>query len=376
MGSSLQSKPRSSLAGKIEPEAVEVLSLCLCSAMVFAATIILFGGYADAVSRFGDNGAYTSVASAIRHWDFRGLQVKQFWGYPYAMAAVSIVTGLTETRSLLVVSFVFSLLSAALASRLWGGWVASLFVLLNFDWMQRSFLGGSEPLFVVLLFASFYFERKEKWLSAALFASLATVTRPVGLLALINLGAFLLRKRKYKELSLCAAIGLAVGVLYVLPFWIFFHDPLYEFHRYKAADWGSGPPIGLPLFAIGSSFVHSLHYHAPWTNIIFVCGWVLLVTVGAIAMTGADVRDYASQYPIEFWFAVSYIAFLFTYNSREWALAEFPRFAIPVLPVLLIALSRWLPRDRRFLWTLGAVSPILAAASALGIRNFAHALLK
>jgi hypothetical protein len=172
---------------------------------------------------------------------------------------------------------------------------------------------------------------------------------------------------------LCAGIGLSVGSLYVLPFWIFFHDPLYEFHRYRTADWGSKAPVGVPFSAIISSVSHA---HVPWTNLVLTCGWLVLVLAGAIAMTLPSARSYALEHPIEFWFAVLYIAFLFTYNSNEWALAEFPRFAIPVLPMVFIALTRWLPHDRRILWALGVVSPVLAAASALGIRNVAHTLLR
>ena len=63
--------------------------------------------------------------------------------------------------------------------RLWGGWVAGFFAILNFDWMQRSYLGGSEPLFVALLFASFLAIRKERWWLACVLASLSTVVRPL-----------------------------------------------------------------------------------------------------------------------------------------------------------------------------------------------------
>jgi hypothetical protein len=88
------------------------------------------------------------VASAIRHWNFQGLVVKQFWGLPYFMAAISTLTRVSDRTALLLVSFISYFVSVALAYRLWGGWVAGFFSLLNFDWLQRSFLGGSEPLFV------------------------------------------------------------------------------------------------------------------------------------------------------------------------------------------------------------------------------------
>ncbi len=354
------------------PSLRETSLLYLCSALLFVTTIVAFANYGEAVHNFGDSPDYSEIASSIRHWDFSDLHAKQFWGYPYAMAAVSLLTRLSDQGSLLLLSFSASLASILLAYRLWGGWIAGFVAVLNFDWLQRSFLGGSEPLFVLLLFAFFWAVRKEKWASAALLASLATVTRPVGIFALAALATFLLKSRKFKELSLCLGIGLLVGTLYTLPFLTFSGDPSYGFHRYRT-DWGSAAPIGLPFSALAFSFAHS---HVPWTNVLLNCGWLALVLAGAIAMCRPGAHSYALERPIEFWFAVLYITFLLTYNSNKWALAEFPRFAIPVLPMVFTALDRWFPHDRRILWALGAVSPVLAAASALGIRNVAHALLK
>src|SRR6266487_5770234 len=150
-------------------KAGEIALLVLLTNLLFAGTILCFRRYQSAVNGFGDSGAYTEVASAIRQWNFTGLQVKQFWGYPYAMAAVSAVTRISDQNSLLLVSFASSFLSIALAYKLWGGWIAGLFAVLNFDWMQRSYLGGSEPLFIALLFASFLAVRRERWILAACF---------------------------------------------------------------------------------------------------------------------------------------------------------------------------------------------------------------
>jgi hypothetical protein len=357
----------------ITPGFYEASILSLFTGILFVSTIAVFQKYSDAVTGFGDNAAYSSVASAIRAWDFRGIEVKQFWGFSYAIALVSRITSISVQNSLISVCVVSSLLSIALANKLWGGWVAALFAVLNFEWMQRSFLGGSEPLFVVLLFAFFLAARKQSWLIAGLLGSLATITRPVGLLAIAVLGFVLLKQRKYSEFSLCATVALIVGALYILPFWIFFHDPLYEFHQYKASDWSSESPIGLPFGAIIPSLFHS---DSPWTNVALNCGWLGLVLIGFIVLVSRRSQPYASQQPVEFWFCVAYVAFLFTYNSPKWALAEFPRFAIPVLPMMFIALDRWFPHDRRIFWALGIVSPVLAAASALGIRNVEHLLVK
>jgi hypothetical protein len=40
-----------------------------------------------------------------------------------------------------------------------------------------------------------------------------------------------------------------------------------------------------------------------------------------------------------------------------------------ILPFVLIALDRWVPKDRRVLRGLGIASSVLAAASGLGVSN-------
>ncbi|HST08753.1 MAG TPA: hypothetical protein VLL05_00125, partial [Terriglobales bacterium] len=145
----------------------ELLLLCATTCVVFVAFISLFRNYFAAVDNFGDSSAYMTLASAIRHWDFRGIVIKQFWGLPYAMAALSALTRISDRASLLAISGIASFVAVALAWRLWGGWIAGFFAILNFDWLQRSYLGGSEPLFVALLFGSFLFVKKDRWLLAA-----------------------------------------------------------------------------------------------------------------------------------------------------------------------------------------------------------------
>src|SRR5690348_11658411 len=152
----------------------------MVSAVVFFATISALTGYGQLVDNFGDNSAYISIAAAIRNWDFHGIVVKHFWGLSYAIAGISRLTGISYHWSLLLICWSASLASVVLAYKLWGGWIATAFTIVNFDWYQRSFLGGSEPLFVALIFGSFLAIRRERWTLASLLAALATITRPLG----------------------------------------------------------------------------------------------------------------------------------------------------------------------------------------------------
>jgi hypothetical protein len=336
--------------------------------VLFVSFISLCRNYAATVDTFGDSAAYMVLASAIRHWDFQGIVVKQFWGLPYAMAALSELTRCSDRTALLLVSFASSFFAVVLADSLWGGWVAGFFAVLSFDWMQRSFLGGSEPLFVALLFGSFLLVRKERWLSGALLASLATVVRPMGFLVLLGIGLALLRKRDYRTLLLAIAIGATVGALYVIPLARHFGDPLATVNSYHSKEWQGGWLFGFPFYAIIKGTVLE---PAPVTNLLLSFSWILLVLVAIVMMIRrASFREYAMNHPVETVFLIPYLWMLYAYNYPHWARGNFVRFAIPIVPFVLLALDRWVPKDRRVLWLLGVVTPILAAASAIGIINF------
>lgn len=355
---------------RVEPSQLEVLALCLATWALFISSIVLFRDYFVAVDSFGDSSAYMALSSAIRRWDFRGVVIKQFWGLPYAMAVLSWVTGISDRAALLLISIVSSLASASLAYRLWGGWIAGFFATLNFDWMQRAYLGGSEPLFVALLFGSFLAVRNKRWLLASMLASLATVVRPLGVFALVGVGATLLSKREYRKCLLATAIGLVIGVLYMLPLAIHFGDPIATIHSYHSPDWQGGWLFGLPFYAIIKG---TLLEPPPLTNLLLSFGWIFGVLVAIVVMVKAKrFREYARAHPVETIFLIPYVWCLYTYNYPHWARGSFARFAVPILPFVLIALYQQVPKDTRVLWLTGVVTSILAAVSAIGVNNALH----
>ena len=329
--------------------------------------------YLALVDNFGDNSAYISIASAIRTWDFHGVFVKHFWGLPYFMAATSRLTGMSDRSALLTISWISSLAAVVLAYRLWGGWIATVFAIINFDWYHRSYLGGSEPLFVALLFGSFLAIRRERWWLAALFAALATVTRPLGIFLLLGIGIALLQRREWKRLVVATSIALAIGLLYVIPLARYFHDPLATVHSYQSAHAAATVPLfGWPFYAIVKG---TILYPTPLSNLLLTFGWIFLVLISALAMLWTpEFRAYARQHVPEIIFAAPYILSLYCYNYPMWARGNFPRFAIPIIPFVLLALRRWIPADRRLLWVVAPVMAVLAASSALGIQNVAHFL--
>jgi hypothetical protein len=350
------------------PARREVLALALVCYALYVVVIALLGNYRATVDTFGDNRPYTEISAAIRHWDFSNIRAKQFWGLPYAMAGLSTVTGMSDWAALLTLSLLPSLIAALVAYKLWGGWVAGFFAVLSREWMERSLLGGAEPLFLALLFAAFMAARKERWLLASLLASLSTVVRPMGIFALAGIGLTLFLQREYRKLLLATLISSAIGVLYVLPLALYLGSPMANVKGYDQADWNAGTPLGVPLVAI---IQDAMAGRATKLNLARTLLWMAFVLASATAMlVTKSFRAYARQVPVEAVFCGLYLVLLFTYNS-SWARAEFPRFAIPMVPFSLLALERWIPKRRWVLWVFGLGSAALAAASTLG---FVHSL--
>jgi len=141
---------------------------------------------------------------------------------------------------------------------------------------------------------------------------------------------------------------------------------------YHSRQWEGGWLFGFPFYAIIKG---TLTEPAPLTNLVLSFGWIFLVQAAIVVMArSARFREYARGQIVETTFLIPYLGTLYTYNYPHWARGAFARFAIPILPFVLLALDRWIPKDKRVLWTLAVVSPILAAASAIGISNVAHVL--
>ncbi len=190
-----------------------------------------------------------------------------------------------------------------LVRSLWGPWIAAYFAILNFPWIEASILGGSEPLFVFLRFASFWFSRKDRWITASALAALATLTRPVGIFGIFALGFALLFRREYRKLSVSTGVAALLGFLYLVPFWIAFHDPLYQFHRYEQEDWQSGHLLTWPFQIMTMSY---LYYRGPWTNVFLTGGGLCSPLWGSISWRGSSFANRGSRYLNEQIFAIAY----------------------------------------------------------------------
>ena len=340
-----------------------VLLLTIACYLVYLFTLSRLTNYGEFVRGFGDNAPYVKISTAIEHWNFSHLEIKLFWGLPYAMAVLSKATGVSDLKSLLFISMVSSLIATLIAYRLWGGWVAGFFAVASREWMERSLLGGAEPLFLACIFGSFVAARKQRWLLASLLASLATIVRPMGIFALLGIGIALLVKRDFRRFTAAVLMGAAIGLLYILPLVLYLQNPLANVKGYDHADWNGGVPLTIPLVAITQD---ALAGRATKLNLARTGLWIVVILVSTVAIFGQkSSREYLRKFPVEGAFFAFYGLLLFTYNSY-WARSEFPRFAIPIVPFVILGLLPWIPKDRRLLWAFGLFSAVLSAVETVG----------
>lgn len=320
-----------------------------------------------------DNASYLEIATIIQQGRVSGVEMPQhFWGFPYTIAAISTLFGMSGMTALVVASFVTSLAASFLVHRLYGGRVAAAFVFVNYQWIPLSVEGGSEPLFTAILYASFLAARSSCWSTAALLASLGTTVRPLGVFVLLAMGSILAMRRSYRQLAGAVLIGLLIGTIYTLHAWSIQGSFFASYARYRDMEggWGAqGGPLTFPFLALVRSYFVAFH-GARWTLVVLSLLWlvVMVVAVTRLWLPRSRLPTCAAA-PCEVLFASMYALFLVSFNAPSYIAVSLPRYLLPVLPLLLVALSDWIPWDRRVLWAGTLLSALLASAAIVGFKN-------
>jgi hypothetical protein len=356
-----------------QPSLAEVLMMLATMFAIHLLAVCRVSGFWELATQHSDDMDYVEIAGIIRNWHFAGGPLPgDFWGFPYAIAAGSKLFSIPELMAAVLISVLASLAVCILAYRLYGGWVTAAFVLINYEWTRLSVEGGSEPLFMCLLYASFVAVRADRWNLAALLASLSTVVRPVGVFALVSFAVVLAMRRDYRQLATITLIGLGIGTLYIAPIWLLCGNPFANYALYQAGgDWGPhGLPITYPFGALISSFLAALHHqNARWYTLTLFAAWPTLALLSATMIWRPRNRQgFLLRYRPEALFASAYFLFFFLYNNFE-VVWLFSRFLIPVLPILVFSLRDWIPKDRRVVWGAAVMSALLSSASIVHFRN-------
>lgn len=355
----------------------DLTAIVLVSYAWFALLIVVFDSYPSRVVHCGDNPSYAGESAAIRGAPPPALIARHFLGYPLFVAPVAALLHTSDMNALPIVSIIASLAAIFLAGELWGAWAAAWFAVINLDWIQRSLLGGAEPLFVALIFACLLAARKDRWTAGAVFGALATVVRPLGIFALIALGVVLLRRRRFGALALAVAVSLAAGAAYLGIVGALFGQSFGNFAWYQSMGLGHDRTF-IPFVTIFMTYAeHHGEHQLTAKNLVKTLAWMTFTLAGIIAaFSRRDTRESMRAFPVEWIFGAIYIL-SFLFFPAWWIEGEYPRYLAPVIPMLLVALRPWLPSDRRVIWIIGLLSVTLAAVEDMPAFTAAlHALLR
>jgi xanthosine utilization system XapX-like protein len=342
-------------------------------AMMFAVHLLMVcrvRNFWEMIAVWPDNPSYLDIATVIGNGHYSGGEMPQhFWGFPYAIALLSKLLPIPPLMALVLISILASLAVSVLVHRLLGGWVAAVFILINYEWITLSVQGGAEPLFMCLLYASFLAVRYNRWNLGTLLAALSTTVRPLGVFALLCFAIVLARRKSYRQLAVITLIGVAIGVLYVVPIWRILGSPFANFTGYQS-DWGPHEwPLTYPFGALVPAYLTAIFAGTRWYTLLFLATWPVLALAGTIRIWLPNHRpDFLEIYQPEAYFVTIYALFFLSYNyvGIAW---YFSRFIIPIVPLLVFSLRNWIPRDRRLLWAAAGLSALLSAAEQVGFKN-------
>lgn len=329
----------------------------LCCA-TFVGAFAARGDYGSMVRRFGDNPAYLTIARAAAGGRFTGPDLdefRQFYrGTSYVVAVVARVLRVPVEVAMPIVTLLCGAVMVYFCGRLWGWTVAAVASFVDVALTQRICLGGAEPLFLALLFASMWQWRRGRPLAAALLAALATTVRPTGVFLLAAIGVALIGERRWRVLALSVGVGTAIGALYLLPFLT--RADLSAPATGYARDWYGPSPIGVPFVPLVR---RALVPGEPVANFI-KNGFYLALTVAGFV--GVWRRR---KFCVESMFFVVFALFCWSYNS-PWAWAEYARFSSPIVPQSVSYLS--LRRVELWMLPLAVVFGLLAFACSIDVR--------
>ena len=265
-----------------------------------------------------------------------------------------------------MISVASSLAASFLLYKLYGPRVLVSFIILCPEWMCLSIMGGSEPLFLCLLAASWLAFRSDRVWVAAILASLATTVRPLGALAVCAFAVTLVLRRDWRRLVVTLLVAATIALAYMTWLREATGGSLTNLSLYSKNIWPAGAPFSLPLLRVIRGSVLLVNT-AIWTRTVQPFFSMVFVAIGVFVLW-KHARALIHDYPAEFLFVIGYLAFMLCYNEVNIA-DFFPRLAIPIFPLMLFGSREWLPKHRFVYWTLFLISAMVASANLVGFRT-------
>lgn len=342
------------------PTAPSSLEILLALAGVLGVRLFLLAhanDYWTIVRLWYDNPDYLRIVTALeqRTWSCDPNCPTHAWGLPYAILAMARAFRLSNVAALAAVSIAPCFPALWLIRRLYGGWVAAAMLAASYTWIMMATNGGSEPLFLCLLFAGFACARAGRTGAAAAFMTMSAMVRPIGLLAVavIGLDAFIRRDRK--DIVTVCVVTAGLMALYLLPIVVIAHDPRVTYQGYQGDWFPGGLPSIVPFVALVPNWLWLVGISPLAAATTAVCFAMTIVGIGRLWWVPPS-----TERRLERVFATVYVFFMIV-SPFEGIAFHFPRYMLPVFPMVFGALEDWLPRSRTVMWPMALASGTLRA---------------
>jgi len=261
-------------------------------------------------------------------------------GYPYSMLLVTLLS------SFLAIFFFHKMISQY-STRTSALWLTFVFSLFPARWLVVRSVGSPEPLFVAMVIASIYFFQNKKFVIAGIFGALAQLTKSPGVLLFVayflSLGSIFVRNQlspkeiRFSKLTEWRAWPVIIFIpMALIALFGFYSRQFGDFFAY----FNSGDNIHLffPPFQI-------FNYAASWVGTFWLEEVVLIYLIGALGVfklfdlyKSAD-KDKKHLYDMPMWFSLVFFVSIIFVSHRD-----IMRYALPMVPFLLIAWSKFLTK--------------------------------
>jgi len=244
------------------------------------------------------------------------------FGYLWSMLSITLISSVLAAIVFYLFIKEFKYSKSAL-------WLTFVFLLFPARWLVVRSVGSPEPLFILLILASFYFFKKKNYWLAGIFGALTQLTKPPGILLFIAFTTFLLIQnwpelRKRIATTLINFVKKAYPLL-LIPLALV---GLFTYYRFAYGDFWAYFHSGINVLPILWPPFQVFNVSAHWVGtfwleeIIYV---FLLGVLGVVYLFKQKRLDLA---------IFSLIFFLATFFVAH---RDISRYSLPLVPFLLIA---------------------------------------
>src|SRR4051812_44086085 len=93
------------------------------------------GDIPEIAAQIFDNSMYLETVDHLQRFEFQGVDVKHFWGFPLVTLIPTILFRMPPVYALIFISLIGAVLSVYLCDRLYGGFVAAGFAIGSHFWI-------------------------------------------------------------------------------------------------------------------------------------------------------------------------------------------------------------------------------------------------